>query len=117
MVLVPVPVPAPPHLVDPPLGNPGTELRLVVNDGRLGKVVHLPAGSAQPELQVDLLRIEEELLVEEPDLLEGVTPDDEGGSHDPVDPARRLTAGLHHACPAERQEPESADEGRGEAPR
>src|SRR5438067_10286537 len=32
MVLSPVAVPPAPHLVDPPLGDPGAELRLVMDD-------------------------------------------------------------------------------------
>jgi hypothetical protein len=39
--------------------------------------VHLPARLPQPELQVDLLRVEEELLVEQPDLVERLAAEDE----------------------------------------
>src|SRR5947209_6522830 len=62
VVLAPVAVAAPPHLVDAPLRDLGAELRLVVDDRRGREVVHLPAGATQAELQIDLLRVEEEVL-------------------------------------------------------
>src|SRR5207245_2685155 len=70
VVLVPVAVPAAPHLVDATLGNARAELRLVVDDGYFRQVVHLPARLLQAELEIDLFGVEEEALVEEPDLLE-----------------------------------------------
>ena len=51
----------------------------------LREVVHLPAGLPQPRLQVDLLRVEEEVLVEQADLVERLTAQDERGAHHPVD--------------------------------
>src|SRR3954452_20794059 len=77
MVLAPVAVPAPPHLVDPPLGDPGAELRLVVDDGDAREPVDVPAGAPQPELQVDLFRVDEEALVEEADLVERLAPEEQ----------------------------------------
>ena len=60
----------------------------MVDDGRRREVVHLPAGLPQPELEVDLLGVQEELLVEEPDLLERLAAQHEGGAHHPVDGSR-----------------------------
>src|SRR5439155_854310 len=70
VVLPPVAVAAAPHLVDPPLGNPGAELRLVVHDGHLREVLRAPAGPLQAAGEIRLLRVDEELLVEQADLVE-----------------------------------------------
>ena len=70
-------MPAAPHLVDPPLGDADAELRLVVNDRDLREVLRPPARAAQPAAEIGLLRVDEELLVEETDLLEGLTADEE----------------------------------------
>ena len=43
VMLAPVAVPAPPHLVDSPLGDAGTELRLVVHDRHVREEVDVPA--------------------------------------------------------------------------
>src|SRR5262245_10827529 len=117
VVLVPVAVPAPPHLVDPPLGTPGAELRLVMHHLDLREVFDLPSRPSQAKLKVDLLRVEEELLVEEADLVERLAPEEESGTRDPVDLPGRITVRLLHPDPAEGGEPERADERRREAPR
>src|ERR671936_618066 len=77
VVLPPVAVAAAPHLVDPAFGDRGAELRLVVNDRRAWEVVHLPPRAPEPQLQVDLLGVDEEPFVEEPNLVESIAPVDE----------------------------------------
>src|SRR5919201_306925 len=116
VVLVPVAMPAAPHLVDAALGDLRTELRLVMDDGRTGEVVHLPAGAAEPELQVDLLGVEEEPLVEEAYLLQGLAAEYDGRTHDPVDRARLFADRLLDAELADGEQPEGADRGRRKAP-
>src|SRR5262249_61819215 len=93
VVLVPVAVPAPPHLVDAALRDLGAELGLMVDDRRVREVVHLPARLPEPELQVDLLGIEEELLVEEADFVQRLAPQHERRTHHPVNRARSLAPG------------------------
>src|SRR5207249_2798920 len=85
-------------------------------DRGLREVVHLPAGTAEPELQVDLLRVEEELLVERPDLLERLTPEEERGARDPVDRTRLAASRLLHARLTQRHESERTDERGRETP-
>src|SRR6266508_4916531 len=117
VVLAPVPVPAPPHLVDAPFRDPGAELRLVVDNGDLRVVVHLPARLPEAELEVDLLRVEEELLVEEPDLVERLATQHEGGAHHPIDSPRRVAVRLLDAQLPDGEEPERAHGRRRKAPR
>src|SRR5581483_8402568 len=60
VVLFPIAVPAAPHLVDPPLGDAGAELRLVVDDRDRREELRPPAGVAQPAAEVGLLGVDEE---------------------------------------------------------
>src|SRR4051794_26098216 len=117
VVLPPVAVPAAPHLVDPPLGDADAELRLVVNDRDLREVLRPPARAAQPAAEIGLLRVDEELLVEETDLLEGLTADEERGRHGPVDVAGLAASRLEDARPAEREQPKCGSRRRREPPR
>src|SRR5262249_59730764 len=116
VVLAPVAVAAPPHLVDPTLWNLRAELRLVMDDGRLGEVVHLPTGFPEPKLEIDLLRVEEEALVEETHLGKRFAPQHECCAHYPVDLSRLVPAGLLHTEPAEGRQPEGAHERGRKAP-
>jgi hypothetical protein len=117
VMLLPVAVPATPHLVDAALRDVSAELGLVVHDADAREVVHLPACAVKPRLQVDLLRVEEEVLVEEPDLVERLSPQHDRGAGHPVDTVRHVSARLSHAEPAEGHEADGADERRREAPR
>src|SRR5207247_4176600 len=99
-----------------PLRDTGAELRLVVHHLDLGEVLDPPSGPSEPKLEIDLLRVEEELLVEEADLVERFAPKQESGARDPVDLARRVAVRLLDAELPERREPERADERRREAP-
>src|SRR5580765_4970679 len=117
VVLPPVAVPAAPHLVDAPLGDAGAELRLVVDDGELREVMRFPAGPPQPRLQVDLLGIEKEILVEQADLVERLTAQDERGTHHPVHGTDARTLRLLDPELSERCETHRADEWCRKAPR
>ena len=106
VVLLPVPVPPAPHLVDPPLRDSRAELRLVVHDGDLREVLRPPSRAAQAPRQVRLLGVDEELLVEEADLVERLTADQERGSHGPVDVACLAPSRLEDPGAAEREQTE-----------
>src|SRR5206468_9910328 len=88
MVFPPVAVPATPELVEPALRDVRAELRLVVNNGHCREVAHVPAGTPEPQTEVDLLEIEEEVLVEEPDLVERLAPEEERSPQHPIDRPR-----------------------------
>ena len=117
MVLLPVAVPAPPHLVGAPLRDPRAELGFVVDDGHGREVVDVPAGTPEAQAEVGLLRVEEEALVEEAHLIERGAPDEQGRAHHPVDGARRVATGLRDPDLAERQEAERRDRRRRKPPR
>ena len=95
-------MPPAPHLVDPPLGDSGAELRLVVHDGDLREVLRPPPRAAQAPRQVRLLGVDEELLVEEAYLVERLAANEERGSHRPVDIACLTPSRLEDARAAER---------------
>jgi len=79
--------------------------------------MRFPAGLPQPRLQVDLLGIEEEVLVEEADLVERLTAQDERGTHHPVHGPDARTFRLLDTELSERCETHRADERSRKAPR
>src|SRR5262245_37152897 len=109
VVLAPVAVPAPPHLVDPALRNPGAELRLVVDDRCRREVLDGPAGLPKAKLEIHFFRVEEELLVEQADLVERLPSEHERGAHHPGDRARGRSARLRHAELSQRDHSERGD--------
>src|SRR5204862_3536875 len=56
-----------------------------VHDLGAGEEPDLPPGLAEAEAPVGLLAEHEEILVEEPDLVGGVPPDEQAGAEEPVD--------------------------------
>src|SRR5579862_1205051 len=101
-------MPAAPHLVDPPLGNARAELRLVMDDGDGREELRAPARVAEAPAQVRLLRVDEEALVEDADLVERLATDEERRRHRPVDVARRGSSRLDDPGAAEREQSEQS---------
>ena len=87
-----------------------------MDDGHGREVLRPPARAAQTAAEVRLLRVDEELLVEEADLVERLAAEEERGRHGPVDVARLAPTRLDDARTAEGEQAEPGGRGRREAP-
>jgi len=88
-------------LEDGSMPNLEGALAVVVDDVRAGLVDDAPAGPAKAVAEIDIVEVEGEVLVEEPDLVESGSADRERGGHGLIDVAAGAVVPVGHAVAAE----------------